>query len=289
MLRSVKDLDDYVVGATDGIIGHVKDFYFDDKAWVIRYLVVNAGTWLSSRKVLISPISIARPDWTEKILPVRITKEQVKNSPNIDTEKPVLRQHEAQLHEHYGYPFYWDGAGPWGGEPWGGGVYASRLVPAYAIFGSTPHAEPSEADKAYARAEGVRHQDDDPHLRSCKTVMRYHVHASDGDIGHVYGLLVDDETWAIRYFVVATSHWWAGHHVLITPKWIKDISWSDSAVSVNPTQQAVKDAPLYDLDAQLTSEREVGIYDHYEHLGYWVTEVKQLRDVLHLPLKGSHI
>src|ERR1039457_7661886 len=80
MLRSINDLENYAIHATDGIIGHVKDFYFDDKAWVIRYLVVDAGTWLSSRKLLISPIAIGRPQWMEKILPVSITKEQVRNS-----------------------------------------------------------------------------------------------------------------------------------------------------------------------------------------------------------------
>jgi len=94
MLRSMNGLEDCTIRATDGTIGHVSDFYFDDEAWVIRYLVVDAGTWLSSRQVLISPIAIGHPDWTEKVLPVSITKEQVKNSPDIDTDKPVSRQHE---------------------------------------------------------------------------------------------------------------------------------------------------------------------------------------------------
>ena len=114
MLRSMKNLEDYAIRATDGIIGHVKDFYFDDEAWVIRYLVVDTGTWLSSRKVLISPISIGHPDWTDRVLPVSITKEQVKNSPDIDTQKPVSRQHEIQYLGYYGYPYYWGGAGLWG-------------------------------------------------------------------------------------------------------------------------------------------------------------------------------
>jgi hypothetical protein len=111
----MKDLEDYVIGAADGTIGHVKDFYFDDEAWVIRYLVVDTGTWLSSRTVLISPIAIGHPNWLEKILPVSITKEQVKNSPDIDTEKPVSRQHEIQYLGYYGYPYYWGGPGLWAG------------------------------------------------------------------------------------------------------------------------------------------------------------------------------
>jgi len=275
MLRSVKDLEDYAVGAMDGIVGHVKDFYFDDKAWVIRYLVVNAGTWLSSRKVLISPVSIGRPDWTAKILPVRITREQVKNSPGIDTEKPVSRQHEKQYFEYYRYPYYWNGGGLWGE-----GDYPDLMMPDCTGVVPMPHAVQSEVAEANARAEAAQHQGDDTHLRSCNSVMRYHIKATDGDIGHVQGLLVDDETWAIRYIVVATSHWWAGHEVLIAPPWIGAVSWSDATVSVNVTRQAVKNAPPYDSAALLDREREISVYDHYGHSGYWTTQAKRALTML---------
>src|ERR1700687_3992661 len=112
MLRSMNDLEGYAMRATDGPVGHVKDFYFDDQAWVVRYIVVETGSWLLSRKVLISPIAIGQPDRTEKVLPVSITREQVKNSPDIDTDKPISRQHEMQYFGYYGYyPYYWGGAG----------------------------------------------------------------------------------------------------------------------------------------------------------------------------------
>lgn len=232
MLRSTSDLEDYAIHAIDGPIGHVKDFYFDDEAWVIRYLVVETGTWLSSRKVLISPIAIGNPNWTEKALPVSITKEQVKNSPDIDTGMPVSRQHETQYLGYYHYPFYWHGE-----QILIGGSYPNR-IPGYA-----------GAEEAYARVDAAWRQDDDPHLRSCKAVMSHNIHATDGDIGHVQGLLVDEETWAIRYMIVNTSNWWLGHQVLIAPQWIKDVSWSDATVSVNQTRQAVKDALSYDPSA----------------------------------------
>ncbi|BBP04990.1 hypothetical protein TPL01_25810 [Sulfuriferula plumbiphila] len=269
MLRSMNDLEDYAIRATDGTIGHVKDFYFDDEAWVIRYLVVDTGTWLSSRKVLISPIAIGHPNWTEKLLPVSITKEQVKNSPAIDTEKPVSRQHEIEYLGYYGYPLYWGGA-----MPWGGGIYPNMMMPGYAGFVSTPHAERPEVEESHARTDAARHQDDDPHLRRCKTVMTYHIQATDGDIGHVQGLLVDEETWSIRYMIVNTSNWWLGHQVLIAPQWIQDVSWPDATVSINLTRQAVKDAPPYDSAAQLDREQEMGIYKHYGLVGYWATQAK---------------
>jgi len=265
----MNDLEGYAIRATDGTIGHVKDFYFDDAAWVIRYLVVDTGTWLSSRKVLISPIAIGHPDWTDKVLPVSITKEQVKNGPDIDTEKPVTRQHEIRYLGHYGYPFYWGGAGLWGG-----GACPNMMMPGDAGFLSTPHAVQSEAEKTYAQAEAARYQDDDPHLRSCKAVMSYHIEATDGDIGHVQDLLVDEETWAIRYMIVNTSNWWLGHQVLIAPQWILNVSWHDATVSVNLTQQAVRDAPPYDSTAALDREQDTGIYEHRGRSGYWADDAK---------------
>jgi hypothetical protein len=109
-------------------------------------------------------------------------------------------------------------------------------------------------------------------------VMGYHIQATDGDIGHVEGLLVDEKTWAIRYFVVNTSNWWLGHQVLIAPQWIQEVSWSDSTVSVNLTQQAVQDAPRYDSAAPPDRAQEMGIYEHYGRPGYWGTEVERNKE-----------
>ncbi len=272
MLRSVKDLEDYAIQATDGSIGQVNDFYFDDKAWVIRYLVVNTGSWLSGRKVLISPIALGQPNWGEKVLSVSITQEQVKNSPGIDTERPVSRQHEMRYLGYYGYPYYWGGMGLWGA-----GAYPSMMLAGFGDFGATSP-EPREAEEATARDEEARHADDDLHLRSCNAVKSYHIHAIDGDIGHVQGMLVDDETWAIRYLIVDTSNWWLGHQVLIAPQWIRDVSWSEAKVSVDLTQQAVKDAPAYDPAVQLDRHRELDIFKHYGRSTYWADAAKHKHD-----------
>ena len=268
MLRSTNDLKNFVVGATDGEIGQVKDFFFDDERWVVRYLVVETGDWLSSRRVLISPIAISRPEWTEKIMPVSITKEQVRNSPDVDTERPVSRQHEMAYIGYYGYPYYWGGAGLWGG-----GLYPDMMLLGYGGYGS-PSAVQMQAAEAAAQAEAVRHESDDPHLRSCMTVAGYHIHATDGDIGHVQGFLVEDGTWAIRYLIVDTSNWWLGHQVLIAPQWIKEVSWGQATVSVELTRQAVKDAPPYDPTVLLDRKQELQIYAHHRRSGYWANEMK---------------
>jgi sporulation protein YlmC with PRC-barrel domain len=267
MLRNVTHLRGYAIRATDGVIGKVDDLYFDDDDWAIRYLVVDTGSWLSGRKVLISPIAIGHPDWMSQQLPVSLTKAQIEHSPDIDTRKPVSRQHEAAYFAYYSYPYYWGGAGLWGM-----GAYPGSLTTENRI----------EAEMETRRTQGTQ-TPDDCHLRSSQEVIGHHIHAKDGDIGHVADLLVDDHTWAIRYLIVDTSNWWSGHHVLVSPQWIEDVSWSDANVSVGLTREAVKNAPRYDPAAQLDRQQEQGIYEHYRRPGYWTT--KAIRDGAAPPVK----
>lgn len=240
MLRNIKDMEDLTIAATDGIVGRVRDFYFDDEVWVIRYVVVETQQSSPRRRVLISPIAIGRPNWIEKVLPVAITQKQVKDSPDIDTEKPVSRQQEMGYLGYYGYGAYWGGGGLWGA-----GTYPDIL-------------QAGLQDKATRT-----HTHDNPHLRGVNEVMKYYVHASDGDIGHVQGFLVDERSWAIRYLIVNTSNWWVGHQVILAPEWIKDVYWAESTVYVDLTRQAVRNSPRYDSAAPLDSDQEAAIRTHY--------------------------
>jgi hypothetical protein len=100
MLRNMKDLQGIAIRATDGLVGHVADFYFDDEAWVIRYLIIDTGTCVSTRKVLIPPIAIRQTSWSDGTLSVEIGKQEVRNAPGVGIDAPVSRQSEL---EHFGY------------------------------------------------------------------------------------------------------------------------------------------------------------------------------------------
>jgi uncharacterized protein YrrD len=266
VLRNVNELRGFAIHATDGNIGEVDDLYFDDEDWAIRYLVVDTGHWLPGRKVLISPLAIGHVDWLAQQLAVSLTKARIEHSPDIDTRKPVSRQHEAAYFGYYGYPYYWGGAGLWGM-----GAYPDGLT--------TENQFEEEMKTGQTRATKTP---DDCHLRSCKVVIGNHVHAKDGDIGHVQDMLVDEHSWAIRYLIVDTSNWWGGHHVLVAPQWIEVVKWPDAKVSVDLTRQAVKDAPPYDSDAQLDRQQEQAIYEHYGHPGYWTTQaIRAEKQVFH--------
>jgi hypothetical protein len=232
MIRRIKELLGYGLGAVDGEIGRIKHFYFDDKTWVIRYLVVDTGTWIPLRKVLISPHAFKRLDEKEKVLHVSLTKEQIENSPSIETHEPVSRQFEKQYYRYYAYPFYWQGAALWGMSPY-------PVVPPV-VEEQSPE-EPDEQDR---------------HLRSTGELFGYHIQARDGEIGHLDDFLLEDETWAIRYIIVDTRNWWPGKKAVVPRESIEQVSWEESKVFVTLDRDTIKQAPEYDPSTPFTRDHE---------------------------------
>jgi hypothetical protein len=253
MLTNITFLKGLAIHATDGELGTVDEFYFDDETWAIRYLTVETGGWLGGRQVLISPFSILHTDWPAKRLDVALTKKQVQNSPDINTHQPVSRQHEAEYNLYYGYPYYWGGPYMWG--------------PAY--YPGEWATAPTELMPDTTRGESP-----DSHLRSTKAVTGYRIDATDGEIGHVDGFVLDDEAWAIRYIEVATRNWLPGKKVLVSPAWIERVSWMDSEVYIALSREAIESAPEYLRSRPLTREYENRLYAHYGRPPYWLHEAE---------------
>lgn len=190
--RNAKDLLGYSIHATDGDIGKVIDLYFDDERWAVRYLVVDTGGWLTGRKVLISPRAVTEANRDDKVLPVSLTKDQVKHSPDIDTDKPVSRQHEAEHLGYYEYPFYWGGSGLWGMGEYPGDLSSQTVIEAELRANEDAHAPKPDASV-------------DSHLRSFKAVSSSHVNTTGGEVAEIEDLLVDQRSWAIRDVVVTVG------------------------------------------------------------------------------------
>jgi uncharacterized protein YrrD len=211
------------VHATDGDIGTVHDLYFDDQHWAVRYLVVNTGAWLLDRRVLISPMSVVK-EWNVAKLPLTITKDQVRNSPVPETHPPRSRQYETSLLRHYGYPLYWGGSAVWGAYGY----------PAALLAGAPPEPVP---------VPPVAEDPGDQHLYSVGDVIGYHLHATDGEIGHVDDFLIDDRTWRIAYLEIDTSNWIGGRSVVVSPRMLQNIRWTEGLVDVDVTRDAIRNSP----------------------------------------------
>jgi hypothetical protein len=243
MLRSLNHLASFVLGATDGEIGKVHSFLFDGSSWTVRYLVADTGKWLPGRKALIATNALGEPDWGGRVFPVSLKKEQVKSAPDIDADKPVSRQREIELHQHYSWGPYWGGTlGP----------VATTMVP-----------DPKSEQEIKEAAKG------DPNLRSTREVARYRIHATDGDIGHVDDFIADDENWVIRYLAVDTRNWLPGRTVLMSPDWVESISWEEKRVHVDVDKATVENSPPYDPSQPINREYETQVYDYYGRPHYW--------------------
>ena len=214
MLQNTKELYGDKLAAVDGHLGQVKDFYFDDKTWMIRYLVVDTGTWLTGRLVLLSPHALGLLDQPGKSLEVKLHKKQIENSPSIESHIPVSRQYEVDYYRYYGWPVYWETEAAWGlgGFP--------MVVPAV-TEAHPPHRE-------------------DKHLQSTQSIHGYRIETVDGSIGTVSGFMIDDRSWAIRELVVETGHWYSGKEILISPGKIARINYEDSSVEVNLTKADIQ-------------------------------------------------
>lgn len=250
MLRSSNELKDFSIVATDGDVGQVEAFCFDDKEWTVRYILVNTGGWLHARNVLISPLSISTVDWIGRGIVTDLTRAEVRASPRIETQKAVLRQHKAAYNDHFSFPHYWTGPNLWG---------AAKL--------------PSEVNKhgGGETCPSLAHEKSSStsHVHGTKEFVGFSLAASDGEIGHVDDFIIEDETWTIRYLVVDTRNWWPGKKVMISPRWVSTVNWQKRKVNIDLSRNEIRNSPEYDDTSTIDRDYEERLYEHYGQSGYW--------------------
>ncbi|HWA27618.1 MAG TPA: PRC-barrel domain-containing protein [Lacunisphaera sp.] len=242
MFKTATELKRCTLRAWDGEIGKVTDLYFDNLHWALRYFVIDTGKWLKHRSVLISPESVLAPEWDNHVLPVELTREQIRNSPGLETDRPVSRQYEAAMRKHYGWP------------PYLGGFYGD--VVGGVTVGTLPP-PPSVAPIRDSDLVG------DAHLFSVSAATGHHVHATDGEIGHVADFLIDDLRWTVRYLVVDPRNWLPGKKVLLSPWWSSDIDWPLRRITVDLTRDAIRNSPPYDPARNYTTTESVELHNYY--------------------------
>jgi hypothetical protein len=248
MLRSVRAMLHADLEATDGAIGRCEDFLFDDASWTIRYMVADTRKWLSGRKVLISPGALSDWDWRSDVLPVRLSRDGIRQSPPLESHMPVSRQYEKELTAYYGWTGYWD-------EP-------HTREPAASLFADA-------AAKAARNLEAIEGAGES-HLRSIKEVTGYHIEARDDAVGHVEDFLLENLTWTIRYLIADTRNWLPGRKVLLSPAWAGTIDWKRSRLHVGLDRRAIESSPVYDRERPLTREDEETLFKHYDARPYWL-------------------
>ncbi len=250
MLRSLNHLFEYGIAASDGTIGSVYDYYFDDQDWRLRYIAIDTGKWLPGKRVLVNPAVVWKADWANRQLHVDLSREQIQNSPSIDSKQTVSELKRKESANALPWPYFY-------GDPIGGVYPASVLLPP---LETTVIEEESEREPLEPEC----------HLRSVKEVRRYALEAKDGMLGHLQDFIVDDDGWVIRYLVGNTGMWISGKRVLIDPDWAYAFNWEDSVVQLDLTRAEIERCPEYDPDMPVNREIETRLYDFYGRPKYWV-------------------
>jgi hypothetical protein len=249
MLKRKEDIFGFKIKTKNRyLIGEVQDIYFDDVFWAVRYLVLNTNQTVKQKNALISPISIKSMDNGRLEATINLTWDQVDGGPKMDSHKPISREQEEKMAMHFNWPLYWPGT--------------PARVP------GVIETEPVELKPDESTHE-VEDDCTDPKLRSANEVIGYHIEASDGMIGHLNDLIIDDQAWMIRYFVIDTRDWLHGKKVLVIPHWMDAFDWKNSTLRVGMTREKIKNSPEFDDSKSITREYEKKLYTHYGTPRYW--------------------
>jgi sporulation protein YlmC with PRC-barrel domain len=251
-------LKEFAIQATDGEIGKAKYFLFDDEDWTVRYVVVQTGSWINRKNVLVSPIFVTGIRWPEQQITVNLTREQVRHSPDLDMKQPISRRQEREYYKYFETPAYWTGYGLWGT-----GMHPEDVL-------SLSKTRQSRVPQPTGPTEL---DDTQTHLRSSAEVEGYTLFAHRGEYGKVTDFIFDEKTWAIRYLVVGTGRMLSqGKQVLVSPRWTKEISWKRRQVFVDIENTKIEEAPEYTPDEPVTPEYEQRLLAYYGRVAPWKSQ-----------------
>ena len=254
MLYRGSDLCDFHLNAKDGRVGKIKDIYFDDLSWTVRYLVVDTGSWLSGREVLIAPHVLTGFNDDAQAFLTNLSLQTVNDSPSPEAHRPVSRQYEERLNLHYGWESYW-------GHP----IYPWANLYAYPL-GVRPYVMPQdESVTAHAVGDHAEKQGD-AHLRSRKEIHGYGIIATDGLIGEINDVLIEPGSWRITHLVADTRTWWPGKHVVIDRGMVRKINWFDRRVELDLTRAELRNSPEYRPGMTVVEEYQREISAYYSQL-----------------------
>lgn len=213
MLYSAKDIRKCKIDAADGTLGNVHDLFFDDRTWSTEYVVVDTGSWLPGKRVLIPRDKIGTPDWKAKELDVDLTRDEVESSPGVESDPP-LSHARSRYYQSY----------LWASYPWGG------------FIGVPPVDEPVASARELTKPPTT-------HIRSAREITGYRIEARDGRIGHVEDFLLARRDWTIHFVVIDTRNWLPGEKVVVPPREIASMEWAEEKALVDLTRKEIKSAP----------------------------------------------
>lgn len=242
MRTTCNALCDFTVSANDGELGKIKDIYFDDESWAVRYLVVDTRKWLPGRKVLLAPKHVQLLDSRNQVVRFDLTRAQIREAPPLEEHLPVTRAHEIALHDFFGWSHYWIGSG------------SIDLRLPFADAG--PRVNP--VPLGTGPGPGVIRQEGEPHLESCKDLQGYDVQVNQAgpgrrtaSAGRLWDFVVNYVEWNVPFFVVEEDLKPGSRKFVLPTDLITAIDTGDAAIRTETPSHSISAAPGLEDVSQL--------------------------------------
>jgi len=191
------------VDASDGRLGNIIDFLFDDQRWHVGHLVLNAGRWLRRRRVTLPYDTIVMKDWSDRHVFIEgLTRQQIRISPATETRVPI------SLHE--------------------------SLAEVTIMDWDTYLVNTTFTDHPWQIS-------DDPHIHNTRDVVGYHVQGSDGPIGYVSDFVINDESWSVSDLVVNMRNWLPGRQILIPTAHIEEVRGANRSMRISLSRKSIRE------------------------------------------------
>lgn len=238
MLRSVADLEGFVVAASDGEAGHIADVLFDDRDAAIIALAADIGSLLTGRTVLIEPTAVERVDVDKRRCFVKLDRHALKHCPDIDDDPPVHRRRERRaMLTALSLP--------------------GRTGALWPSLGSPPPLGQPEIGLAMdaGRQQLIDAIDterrEDCHLRSCREIIGYDAVAKDGTaVGRIGDVLLGLDLRHLQDLVVSIER--AEEEppvaVLLPVATADAYSWAGRIVRFTMSDEEIRAAPRFDRE-----------------------------------------
>lgn len=255
-LHRLHDLTRQDLTSRDGGTSTVVSVYFDDQDWVVRYFIVRLGGSVPGREVLVPPSATRRLPHQPDSLFLTLTRSELENAPPADSQLPASRHYELQIRSQNGDRTSRPGQDST--RPWD-----------FVCFGWPPHLpqgrlfDPTIDTRRQAPPNHPIAKAKQPHLHSSRTVTGYHIHARDGEIGHVEDFILEEPDWTVRYLAVNTRNWLPGKHVLIPPARVIDLNWALRLVIVDLDRETILNAPSYDNHKPIVHSDQLALNGHF--------------------------
>jgi sporulation protein YlmC with PRC-barrel domain len=240
MLIKTEDLKGFNTESIDDIQGEIYDFYFDDLFWNIQYLLIKTGGLLKEKSILMSHVVLGVPDIERQALSVKVSFQTNNKKEKPEELQTISESKEKKASEILNWPL-------------------SRLN-----LVSLDEKDLKNLINNMVTDGKQHYENENLHLRSRNEVLGYHIQAKNGEIGHVDDLIIETESWKIRYLIVDTRNWLpGGKDVLISPAWIEKIKWNKNRVYIDLKKGVIENSPPYDPEAPIDDQFELKLFKYY--------------------------